>query len=87
VGENRLLTGIQEVVVVKLGNFLDIVHFFAYCNHILLVLEYGYETGQAATPTEFLIHWIICDVFSLNQDVAGLGCFLIWDKKFYNILI
>ena len=31
-----------------LGNFLDIVHFFAYCNHILLVLQHGYETGQAA---------------------------------------
>jgi hypothetical protein len=37
-------------MVVKLGHFLDIVHFFAYCKNILLVLEYGYETGQAATP-------------------------------------
>jgi hypothetical protein len=50
VGEKRLLTSVQEVVVVKLGNFLDIVHFFAYRDHILLVFKHGYETGQAATP-------------------------------------
>jgi len=48
-GQIGLFAEGQEVIVVKLRNFLDIVHFFAYCNHILLVLQYGYETGQAAT--------------------------------------
>jgi|GEM_PF-1829824 hypothetical protein len=52
----------------------------------MICVDKGIGVG-VGTPTEFLIHWIICDVFSLNQDVAGLGCFLIWDKKFYNILI
>jgi len=47
--KNRLLTGVQEVIVVELRNFLDIVHFFAYRDHILLVFKHGYETGQAAT--------------------------------------
>ena len=50
-GENRLLLDGQEVIVVELRNFLDIVYFFAYRNHILLVLKHGYETGQAATPS------------------------------------
>jgi len=49
VGENRLLTGVQEVIVVILGHFLDIVHFFAYRNHITPVFEDCYNSGQCAT--------------------------------------
>ena len=39
-------------MVVKLGNFLDIVHFFAYRNHILLIFKHRYKSGQCLTPTK-----------------------------------